>query len=45
MTINTSHEQTGLLLAKNREIYAAFHRHNAFRQNGDRKGRNIRRHS
>ena len=34
-----------LLLAKNRELYATFHRHNAFRENGDRKGRNIRRHS
>jgi hypothetical protein len=33
-----------LLLAKNWEFYAAFHRHNAFRQNGDRKGRNIHRH-
>ena len=34
-----------LLLAKNREFYATFHRDNAFRENGDRKGRNIRRHS
>jgi hypothetical protein len=34
-----------LLLAINREFYATFHRDNAFRKNGDRKGRNIRRHS
>jgi hypothetical protein len=34
-----------LLLAKNRESHATFHRHNAFRENGDRKGRDIRRHS
>ena len=33
-----------LLFAKNRKFYATFHRHNAFRQNGDRKGRNIHRH-
>jgi hypothetical protein len=46
MTINTSHGQTASHYPpKNREFYATFHRHNAFRENGDRKGRNIRRHS
>ena len=34
-----------LLLAKNPGTLSTFHRHNAFRENGDRKGRNIRRHS
>src|SRR4029077_15687225 len=43
MTINTSHEQTAYS-PKNREFDAPFHRHHAFRQNGHRKGRNIRRH-
>src|SRR6185312_12745588 len=43
MTIDTSHEQTAYS-PKNREFDAPFHRHHAFRQNGHRKGRNIRRH-
>jgi hypothetical protein len=35
-----------LLLAKNPgKSDATFHRHNAFRENGDREGRNIRRDS
>jgi hypothetical protein len=45
MTINTSHEKTASYSPKAREFYAALHHHNAFRENGDRKGRNIRRHS
>ena len=43
MTIDTSHEQTSY--SPNQDFYATFHRHNAFGENGDRKGRNIRRHS
>jgi trans-2-enoyl-CoA reductase len=45
MTINTSHEQTASYSPKTREFHATFHSHNAFRENGERKGQNIRRHS
>jgi hypothetical protein len=45
MTINTSHEQAASYSPKTGKFDATFHRHNAFRENGDRKGRNIRRHS
>lgn len=44
LTINASHDRPSPTRQKP-EIYATFHRHNAFRQNGDRKGRNIRRDS